>query len=187
MAVFQLTRREKMIPPFVLRYLYIHKHRTASIAAQMNMYSSAVMQVNSETYNMAGINTTAIDASIAKNELMLCFTATVSLIQSNLGKCRFITTPDKAQNTVTSEGSKSARRINAAENFIVIIHESDAINTAGRQTTTCILAFARSTLLPFMGRDCIIQRLFPSRDMEGADIKFVDAKKQMAVISSGLI
>ncbi len=84
-------------------------------------------------------------------------------------------------------GSVSIRKICTGVILAANMQISDAKYTAGRQITICSFAFAISTSAPSTGNDCIIQRLLPSRDTEGADIMFVDDKRQIIAISSGLM
>ena len=125
--------------PLVFRYLARPRDKSANTPEHMIKYISALkLSMRNLIYIITGRATKAMEPNMAMNELNPCFTATVSLTQSNLGNFKLIATPKKAVNTVTVIGKIYTSNLLIKVKSNIKLHTVEAINSGGMQITICI-------------------------------------------------
>lgn len=121
-----------------------------------------------------------IPPSIENNTDKPCFTAIVSLVHFTFGNARLIITPLIPQRRVNDIAARTHIIADNGDNPNAYEKVTAVRKVNGAVIAKCKADFAKNAVFGLIGRDLIIQRVFPSREIEGADMKLF-ADKSIAM------
>ena len=100
-----------------------------------------------------------------------CFTAIVSFVHFTFGNARLIITPLLPQRSTNARATSKHIIADKGDKRSTTDNTIEAKSVNGAVMTKCNADLAENAVFGLIGRDLIIQRVFPSSEIEGADTK----------------
>ena len=121
-----------------------------------------------------------IPPSIENNTDKPCFTAIVSFVHFTFGKARLIITPLLPQRSTNARAAKTHIIADKGDRRSTTDNTIEARSVNGAVIVKCNADLAENAVFGLIGRDLRSQRVFPSSEIEGADMKLF-ADKSIAM------